>query len=166
MLRHCPKGQSGESPWSRDRRAAQVTMNELAYRRRGALFAGALVVVVGMFAGCAGGITKSSPDDVKRAAATERSQGRWALIINKEPARAYEYLSKASRQVISRQDFVDRVSRTAFRSADVEKVECVEDLCKVIVRYTYDHPMMKGVGNTLQETWILEDGVYVYVWPS
>ena len=141
-------------------------MNKLAYRSKAAFFAGVLVVAVGLVAGCAGGITKSSPDDVKRTAATERSQARWALIINKEPARAYEYLSKASRQVITRPDFVDRVSRTVFRSAEVEKVECAEDLCKVNVRYTYDHPQMKGVGNTLQETWILEDGVYVYVWPS
>lgn len=128
-----------------------------------ALLAGSLAAVL---AGCAGGLTKGSPVEAKKAAATERSQARWTLIIDKEPARAYEYLSKASRQVISRPDFVDRLSRTVFRSAKVESVVCSEDLCKVTVRYTYDHPQIKGVGNVLQESWILEDGVFVYVWPS
>ena len=127
------------------------------------VLAGAVAVAV---AGCAAGLTKSSPVEAKKAAATERAQARWALIIDKEPARAYEYLSKASRQVISQQDFVDRVSRTVFRSASVEKVDCSDELCKVSVRYTYDHPQIKGVGNTVQETWILEGGVYVFVWPS
>jgi hypothetical protein len=122
--------------------------------------------VLGTLAGCAGGLTKDSPVDAKTAAATERSQARWALIIDKDVARAYEYLSKASKQVISRQDFVDRLSRTVFRSASVQKVDCTEEVCKVTVRYTYDHPQMKGVGNLLLETWILEDGKYVYVWPS
>lgn len=132
-----------------------------------AVLAGAVAVAVAAaVAGCAAGLTKSSPVEAKKAAVTERSQARWVLIIDKEPAKAYDYLSKASRQVISRQDFVDRVSRTAFRSASVEKVDCSDELCKVSVRYTYDHPQIKGVGNVLQETWILEDGVYVYVWPS
>ena len=128
-----------------------------------AVLAGAAAVVL---AGCAAGLTKSSPVEAKKAAVTERSQARWALIIDKEPAKAYDYLSKASRQVISKQDFVDRVSRTTFRSASVEKVDCSDELCKVSVRYTYDHPQIKGIGNVLQETWILEDGIYVFIWPS
>jgi hypothetical protein len=119
-----------------------------------------------LLAGCAGGLTKSSPVEARRAAVTERSQARWALIVSKDHAKAYEFLSTASRQVISRQDFVDRVSRTVFRSASVEKVDCVEDLCKVTVRFTYDHPQIRGVSNTLQESWILEGGVYAYIWPS
>jgi hypothetical protein len=127
------------------------------------VLAGALAAVL---AGCAGGLTKGSSVEEKSAAVTERSQARWNLIIEREPARAYDYFSKASRQVISRQDFVDRVSRTLFRSAKVEKVDCSAELCKVTVRYTYDHPQIKGVGNVLQETWILEDGVFAYVWPS
>ena len=112
------------------------------------------------------GSTKDSPVDAKTAAATERSQARWTLIIDKDWPGAYEYLSKASKLVISRQDFVDRLSRTVFRSASVQKIDCTDEVCKVTVRYTYDHPQMKGVGNLLQETWILEDGKYVYVWPS
>lgn len=145
--------------------AAQVKTARMAVRGGwvNAVLAGGLAAAL---VGCAGGLTKSSPVEAKKAAVTERSQARWVLIIDKEPARAYEYLSKASRQVISRQDFVDRVSRTVFRSASVEKVDCSEDLCKVSVRYTYDHPQIKGIGNVLQETWILEDGVYVFVWPS
>ncbi len=119
-----------------------------------------------MLAGCAGGLTKDSPVDAKKAAATERSQARWTLIIDKDAPGAYEYLSKASKQVISRQDFVDGCRARSSDRPSVEKVDCADEVCKVTVRYTYDHPQMKGVGNLLQETWILEDGKYVYVWPS
>jgi hypothetical protein len=145
-------------------RAAQVLMNRVMDRIRKWFVLGTLGF--GALAGCAGGLTKDSPGDAKTAAATERSQARWALIIDKDLTGAYEYLSKASKQVISRQDFADRLSRTTFRSAKVEKIDCVGEVCKVAVRYTYDHPQAKGISNLLQETWILEDGRYVYVWPS
>ena len=108
-----------------------MEMNGFARRQIGFLSAGALVVLLGALAGCAGLLTKDSPAEVKEQAARERSQARWALIIGKETGRAYEYLSKASRQVISRTDFVDRVSRTTFRSATVEKVDCSAELCQV-----------------------------------
>lgn len=124
------------------------------------------VLATGMLAGCAGGISRDSSVDAKNTAVIERAEARWTLIINKDAPTAYEYLSKASKQVISRQDFVDRLSRTTFRSAKVEKVDCVDEICKVAVRYTYDHPQAKGISNLLQETWILEGGKYVYVWPS
>ncbi len=104
-------------------RAAQVLMNRVMDRIRKWFVLGTLGF--GALAGCAGGLTKDSPGDAKTAAATERSQARWALIIDKDLTGAYEYL-----------------------------------------RYTYDHPQAKGISNLLQETWILEDGRYVYVWPS
>jgi hypothetical protein len=122
------------------------------------------VLVVAVLAGCAT-ITGSSSDEDKRKAVTERAAARWALIIRGQPGVAYdEYMSKGSRQVVSRGDFVDRMKATTFRSAVVEGVECAADLCRAGVRITYDHSLMKGVGNTLRENWVIDDGQVWYVW--
>jgi hypothetical protein len=122
------------------------------------------VAAVMLLAGCAAVITKDSTPEVKREAVQEQAKARWELIIKGQADKAYGYFSKASRQVISRDDFVARMSKTAFRTAAVEKVECSEESCRAWVRITYDHPMMKGVGLTMQENWVLEDGKIWFVW--
>jgi hypothetical protein len=122
------------------------------------------VLMVALLAGCAT-ITRDSTDEEKRKAVNERATARWALIIRGEAGTAYDqYMSSGSRQVISRGEFVDRMKVTAFRTATVEQVECTAQSCKASVRITYDHKMMKGVGNTLRETWVIDDGNVWFVW--
>ena len=126
---------------------------------------GALLTVA-LLAGCAT-VTKESSGDEKRKVVTERASARWALIIGGDAGAAYDgYMSKGSRQVIPRSEFVGRTTSTAFRTATVEEVECAGESCKVSVRITYDHRMMKGVRNTLREDWVIEDGQVWYVWPQ
>jgi len=117
-----------------------------------------------LFAGCATAITRDSPAEAKREAVRERALARWELIIKGQAGTAYEYFSKASQQVMSRGEFVARMSSTAFRTAAVESVECSEESCQAWVGITYDHPMKKGVRNRMQENWILEGGAVWYVW--
>jgi hypothetical protein len=117
-----------------------------------------------LFAGCAAVVTKDSPAEAKREAVRERALARWELIIKGQADKAYDYFSSASRQVISREDFAARMSKTAFRTATVEKVECSEESCRAWVRITYDHPMMKGVFQTMQESWLLENRNAWFVW--
>jgi hypothetical protein len=110
-------------------------------------------------------IGRNSTDEEKRKAVTDAASARWALIIKGEPELAYdEFMSKGSRQVISRGEFVERMKVTAFRTAAVEKVECARESCQASVRITYDHKLMRGVGNTLGENWIIEDGKVWFVW--
>lgn len=115
-------------------------------------------------AGCAGLVTKDSSPERKEAAIREFAAARWELIIKGQADEAYEFLSKASQQVITRADFVARMSKTAFRSVSVEKVECSAETCQATVRVTYDHPLMKGVRNTMLEHWVIDGWKAWYVW--
>lgn len=122
------------------------------------------VAVVLCLAACAT-IGRNSSDEEKRRAVTDAALARWAMIVKGEPGQAYdEFMSKGSRQVISRGEFVERMRITAFRTAAVEKTECGAESCQASVRITYDHKLMRGVGNTLLENWIIEDGKVWYVW--
>ena len=127
-------------------------------------WAGGVVLVVAFVAGCAT-IAKDSSDEDKRKAVSESVVARWALIIRGDAGAAYdEYMSKGSRQVISRGEFVERMKVTTFRTARAEQVECAVESCKASVQITYDHKLMQGVRNTLHENWIIEDGHVWYVW--
>jgi len=118
-----------------------------------------------------------TPDDVKRDAVAKRAAARWEQVIKGAPGVAYdEYMSKASRRVVSRGQFEGTVSKTAFKTATVEKVECGQDSCKATVVVTYDSRIIaraanvertiKGIQNTMVESWIIEDGQVWYVWPQ
>jgi hypothetical protein len=135
-----------------------------AGRSIGLVSAGALALLLGLLQGCAGTVTKDSPIETRQEAAGARAAAKWNLILAGNPAGAYEYLSPASRKVVDRTEFVARMQRTAFRTATVEKSDCSVEVCQVWVAVTYDHPMMKGVRNTLRENWILENGTFWFVW--
>ena len=110
-------------------------------------------------------VSTSSSDESMRKVVSERAMARWALIINGNPGAAYDqFMSKGSRQVIARNDFVDRMRATTFRTASVVQVECAVESCSVSVAITYDHRLMSGVRNTLRENWVIEDGQFWYVW--
>jgi hypothetical protein len=148
----------GAMRWSRQdlrRRSARLGTAKQTF--------GAVLLAAVFAAGCTT-VTLESPVETKRDLAKTRALERWELLIKADRSAAYEYLSKGSKRVITRSDFVNRMSKTTFRTAKVEGVECQQELCKVTVRFTYDHPMMKGVGNTAQEDWIIEDGQLWYVW--
>jgi hypothetical protein len=147
-----------------------IRMNRVDVRGESRRGAGSLVRVVGLFlvvaavAGCAA-VSGDVSDEAKRKAVAERAAARWALIIKGDPGAAYEeYMSKGSRAVISRSEFSARMRVTAFRTAKVERVECDGATCKATVEITYDHRLMKGVENTMRETWVIENGQAWYVW--
>ena len=119
-----------------------------------------------MLAGCAtvGGVTAESPQEVKQAAVTERAKARWQAIIDGEVEKAYGFLSPGSKAVTSYEKYRARARLTGFRAADVESVACETEVCKVQLRVTLDHSVMKGLVVPLQETWVLENGQYWYVW--
>jgi len=122
----------------------------------------ALAVLV--LAGCAELVTKDSPPEAKREAVRERALARWDLIIKGQPDKAYDYLSRGSQQVISRDEFAARMKVTAFRTADVQKTECSESSCRAWVHITYDFKIWKAVDLTMQENWLIENGNVWYVW--
>ena len=129
--------------------------------------AGAFAAVVGLLlAACAtpGGVTVESPQDVKIAAVTARAKARWQAVIDGNAEGAYGFLSPGSKAVTSFERYRARARLAGFRSADIESVECETEVCKVSLRVTLDHRLMSGLSVPVEETWVLENGQYWYVW--
>jgi hypothetical protein len=129
--------------------------------------AGAFAVVFSvLLAACAtlGGVTLESPLDMKVASVTARAKARWQAVIEGNAEGAYGFLSSGSKAVTSFERYRARARLTGFRSADVESVECETEVCKVKVRVILDHRVMSGLSVPVEETWVLENGQYWYVW--
>ena len=125
-------------------------------------------LVASVLVGCAslGGVTASSPPEVKQAAATERTKARWQAMIANDVSGSYSFLTEASRKVLSLDAYKARARLSGFRDAKIESVICEAEMCKVTVMVTYDHRLMKGIKAPIEETWVLENGQYWYVWPA
>jgi len=121
-----------------------------------------------MLAACtnlpAGGLTAESAPQLKQAAVTERSKARWQAVIDGEVERSYEFLSSGSRAVTSLATYKARARLSGFRAVDIESAACEAEMCKVKLKVTLDHRLMKGIQAPLEETWMLENGQYWYVW--
>jgi hypothetical protein len=119
-----------------------------------------------VLAGCAttGRVTAESPPAEKQAAVTERAKARWQAIIDGDVEKAYGFLSPGSKALTSIERYRSRARLTGFRAADVESVACETESCKVNVRVTLDHRLMKGLQVPVEETWVLDNGQYWYVW--
>jgi len=114
-------------------------------------------------AGCAG-LTKESPTEDKVTAVVERANARWQAIVKRDFDAAYAYLSPSSRAVTPLPSFKKSASRAAFRAAQIDRVSCESEVCKVKVTVTYDHRIMKGIATPLEETWVIDQGQVWYVW--
>jgi hypothetical protein len=127
---------------------------------------GVAVLASFLLAACAttGGVTVESPLEVKQAAVTERVKARWQAVIDGDAAKAYGFLSPGSKAVTSFESYQARARLTGFRAADIESVACETEVCKVKIRATLDHRLMKGLVVPVEETWVLENGHYWYVW--
>jgi hypothetical protein len=106
----------------------------------------------------------SSPVEQKSASVHERADLRWQALIRDDIPGAYGYLSPATREVLSMDQYRKKLARGTFRAAKVDSVECEAELCKVRVRLTYDRPTMKGIQTPIEETWIIERGQFWYVY--
>lgn len=132
--------------------------------------AGSLVAVAatGFLASCAGVgmIDASTPAEKKAAEVRRLAQDRWQALIGKDMERAYGFLSPASRRVTTLEQYKARVNPGMYRSVRVDEVQCEAELCKVRLSLTYDHRLMKGITTPLDESWILDQGRFWYVYRS
>jgi hypothetical protein len=125
--------------------------------------------VAAMVAGCAtttgGGLTAVSPAAEKEKVVAERANARWQALINRDYKAAYEYLSQASRDAMPLTRFQAQLQTIEHRAVTIEKVECAAEVCKVMLKLTYDFPpaKIKGVVTPGNEDWIIERGSAWYV---
>ncbi len=121
-----------------------------------------LMVAAGL-AGCAA-ISVDSTPEAKSKFVAERAEARWQLLIKGDVAGAYEFLSAGSKAATSLEVYKSRIKPGMWREAKVEKVDCEREVCKVLLRITYDAKRMKGIQTPLLETWIIENGTAGYVY--
>jgi hypothetical protein len=118
-------------------------------------------VIVG---GCAalglGGLSKDSPAAEKQAAVGKRAEERWQALIRGDFEAAYGFYTPASRETVRARDFAIRMSNFPYRSVRVERVDCEDEVCTVVLAVTYDNPAMKmkNVPTVQEEKWIIERG--------
>ena len=115
------------------------------------------------FGACA--VTSESPLETRRDVVRARATERWQAVIKGDLDKAYGFMSETSWQATSLDRFKARSRVAAFTGAEIQKVECEAEICRVDVFVTYDHRLMKGVGMPLRETWVIERGNAWYIDP-
>lgn len=126
-------------------------------------WAGCLSLLALGLAGCAGISVDSSPQ-AKQKLVAERAQARWQVLIKGDVEGAYHFLSAGSKAVTSLDLYKAKIRPGMWREAKVEKVECEAEICKVLLRITYDTRPMKGIQTPLDESWIIENGSAWYIY--
>lgn len=121
------------------------------------------VVAIVALAGCAT-VRPDSPAEAKREAVAERVNARWAALLKGDADTAYTFLSQASKDLTPLTKYRSEARTKGFESAKIEKIDCETETCRVTLTVVYDHPKMKGIPTLMQESWVLENGKYWYVW--
>jgi hypothetical protein len=114
-------------------------------------------------AGCAG-IRVDSSAEAKQRFVAERAQARWQVLMKGDVEGAYQFLSAGSKAATPFELYRAKMRPGMWRAAKVEKVDCKEEICKVIMTITYDTRPMKGIQTPFDETWIIENGSAWYVY--
>lgn len=117
-----------------------------------------LAAMVGLLAACAA-IGTQSPQDVVR----ERAQARWDALVKGDFQAAYAYLSPGSREVLSEANYVAGLGRSFWKSAKVDKVECISDAaCNVDATIEYEF-QGRLIRTPLRESWVREGSQWWYL---
>ncbi len=127
-----------------------------------------LVAMVVVLSACA-----TNPESQARKAeeiVAKRAQERWGLLVDGRVESAYDYLSAGYRQVTPYSHYMKTVKGVGlWKSAEVQKVNCVEDVCKADIKIQMEihHPMMRSPARTesvVIEQWLRDkDGIWGFL---
>jgi hypothetical protein len=104
--------------------------------------------------------------DAQREAVEARVKARWDALIKGDLEASYALLSPASRQTLPFERYKNVTRKSGYRDAKIEAVDCDAASCKVKLRVTYDHRLMKGITTPMEETWVFDKGQAWYVYPG
>jgi hypothetical protein len=117
-----------------------------------------LAAVLVLAAGCAAFESRPDAEVVK-----ERAQARWDALVSGDVAKAYGYLSPASRSTMTLQQYESGIKRGFWKQAKVEKVECSSStLCDVHASIEYEY-QGRRTKTPLREAWLKEGSTWWYV---
>lgn len=112
-----------------------------------------------------GGVTAESSPEAKQAAVLERAKARWQAVSEGNVEKAYSFLSSGSKAGASQQAYGLRVAKLKdLQNVEVQGAVCGTETCKVKIQVVTDHKWMKGLVSGGEESWVLENGQYWYVW--
>jgi len=112
-------------------------------------------------AGCAT-IAPEAPEAVVK----DRAQERWDALVRDDFHAAYAYLSPGSKQVIDEKNYVERLRKGFWKSAQVQSVKCASDRsCEAQVSIEYEF-QGRRTKTPLHESWIREGSSWWYVLKS
>ena len=109
----------------------------------------------------------------KEERVAKRVLERMDALIDMDWKRAYQYLSPATKKVLSYRVFANRMGVSAIvrDEASIRSIECEEEVCDVRVNLTYtyvggviDAMQGKQMHSVVEEKWIFADGDWWYVW--
>ena len=111
-----------------------------------------------------GGVTVESPLEVKQKVVMERANARWQALMKGDAETSYSFFSSGSKAIGSLEFYKVRARLKGFRAVDMHSAACEAEICKVKLTVTLDHRLMKGIPLDVEESWVLENGQYWYVW--
>lgn len=128
----------------------------------------AVTGAIAFLTSCAGigTIDASAPADKKAAEVHRLAHERWQALIAQDMERAYGFMSPASRRVTTLEQYKARVNPSMYRAVRIDEVKCEAEVCRVRLYLTYDHRLMKGITTPMEESWVLDQGRFWYVYRS
>jgi hypothetical protein len=124
----------------------------------------ALVLSVGVM-GCAGtgsGSSSSAQIEPQKMVA-DLATARWNALMKGDFAKAYNYLSPGTREVMSLELYKAKVHGGNWKKANVDSVSCGQDQCKVLMAIEYSYRDIKSIETRLDENWLRQEGKWWYV---
>ena len=126
-----------------------------------------LVLLLAACASAGGGAGGATPQEQVMRRAAER----WQYLIDKQPDKAWEYLSKGVRSAKPQAEYAVEMKARPVKWLSVEPLEadCEGDRCDVHIKLVYEvaipgmasEPMQTP--SYLDERWIRQDGRWVHV---
>jgi len=97
--------------------------------------------------------------DSAKAVVSERAQQRWELLMSGQVEKAYAYYSPASRSSESLELFRKKTAGVRWwRNLKLDSVVCRPDACQVRMLLEYDLFEIKGLKQSVEETWVKDSG--------
>jgi len=124
----------------------------------------AFILSVGVM-GCAGsgsGSASSVQIEPQKVVA-DLAAARWNALLKRDFAKAYDYLSPGTREVMSLDSYKAKVSGGKWKKANVDSVSCEQDQCNVLMAIEYSYRDIKSLETRLDEKWMRQDGKWWFV---
>jgi hypothetical protein len=132
--------------------------NKHAVGARRTVFVAVAVLTTLLVSGCAGLGSSEPPELIVRKLATQR----WQALLARDFDKAYAFAAPGYRKIHSLEYYrSNRQPPVRWLSAEIMRVECVQDRCKVMVELdskpTIPFAFRGNIKSGIEEVWVFED---------